>query len=196
MGLAGSPPRRRSARPRKRWRPCARSCSGRRSSWSSPTTPWACGSSPPSTSRKRPPHLPEAQLAIDALSALVEGLTGRLGEPERSLRDGLAEIRMAFVQIHNAERPAWPVGATGGRPPDRSQGARSPVPAPSASPRCQSQVPVSGTGGKQRDEHLVGREASMTADQPGVAAVSGVQVGVVAQGDQGDIAQAAQELRL
>jgi len=53
---------------------------------------------------ERPPHLPEAQLAIDALSALVEGVTGRLGEGERALRDGLAEIRMAFVQIHNAER--------------------------------------------------------------------------------------------
>ncbi len=53
---------------------------------------------------ERPPHLPEAQLAIDALSALVEGLTGRLGEPERTLRDGLAEIRMAFVQISKSER--------------------------------------------------------------------------------------------
>ena len=53
---------------------------------------------------ERPPHLPEAQLAIDALSALVEGLTGRLGDSERTLRDGLAEIRMAFVQIHKAER--------------------------------------------------------------------------------------------
>jgi hypothetical protein len=53
---------------------------------------------------ERPPHLPEAQMAIDALSALVEGLQGRLGEAERTLRDGLAEIRMAFVQIANAER--------------------------------------------------------------------------------------------
>ncbi len=53
---------------------------------------------------ERPPHLLEAQLAIDALSALVEGLTGRLGASERTLRDGLAEIRMAFVQIHKAER--------------------------------------------------------------------------------------------
>jgi hypothetical protein len=53
---------------------------------------------------ERPPHLSEAQLAIDALSALVEGLTGRLGDAERTLRDGLAEIRMAFVQIHAAAR--------------------------------------------------------------------------------------------
>jgi hypothetical protein len=51
-----------------------------------------------------PPHLRQAQLAIDALNALVEGLQGRLGEAEHTLRDGLAEIRMAFVQIANAER--------------------------------------------------------------------------------------------
>jgi Domain of unknown function (DUF1844) len=53
---------------------------------------------------QKPPQLAQAQLAIDALSALVDGLHGRLGEDEKSLRDGLAQIRMAFVQIHNAEQ--------------------------------------------------------------------------------------------
>ncbi len=52
----------------------------------------------------QPPQLPQAQLAIDAMSALVEGLRGRLGEAEGSLSDGLAQIRMAFVQIANASR--------------------------------------------------------------------------------------------
>jgi len=56
----------------------------------------------------KPPQLPQAQLAIDALSALLDGLQGRLGDDERSLRDGLAEIRLAFVQIHNAERARQP----------------------------------------------------------------------------------------
>jgi hypothetical protein len=51
---------------------------------------------------QRPPQLGPARLAIDALAALVEGLKGRLGEPEKSLQDGLAQIRMAFVQISNA----------------------------------------------------------------------------------------------
>jgi hypothetical protein len=51
-----------------------------------------------------PPNLPQAQLAIDALSALLDGLVGRLGDDEKSLRDGLAEIRLAFVQIHKAAR--------------------------------------------------------------------------------------------
>jgi hypothetical protein len=53
---------------------------------------------------QQPPQLAQAQLAIDALTALLDGLQGRLGEDERSLRDGLGQIRMAFVQIHNAER--------------------------------------------------------------------------------------------
>ena len=52
----------------------------------------------------QPPQLAQAQLAIDALSALLDGMQGRLGDDEKSLRDGLSEIRMAFVQIHNAER--------------------------------------------------------------------------------------------
>lgn len=59
---------------------------------------------------QKPPHLPQAQLAIDALSALVDGLAGRLGEAERTLQDGLSEIRMAFVQITNAERARRPGG--------------------------------------------------------------------------------------
>ena len=52
----------------------------------------------------QPPHLQEAQLAIDALASLLEGLQGRLGEDEKTLADGLTQLRMAFVQIANAER--------------------------------------------------------------------------------------------
>lgn len=46
-----------------------------------------------------PPQLPQARLAIDALAALVEGLAGRLGEAEASLADGLAQLRLAFVEV-------------------------------------------------------------------------------------------------
>lgn len=63
---------------------------------------------------QKPPQLAQAQLAIDALAALVDGLHGRLGEDEKSLQDGLSQIRMAFVQIHNAER-ARQAGVEGGR---------------------------------------------------------------------------------
>ncbi len=44
------------------------------------------------------PKLDEAQLAIDALSALVEGLSGRLGEHESTMTEALHQARMAYVQ--------------------------------------------------------------------------------------------------
>jgi len=50
----------------------------------------------------QPPKLSEAQLAIDALGALIEGLAGRLGAEEQQLREGLAQLRVAFVQIKAA----------------------------------------------------------------------------------------------
>ena len=46
-----------------------------------------------------PPQLEEAQIAIDALGAIVTGLAGRLGEAEHHLQDGLAQLRLAFVQL-------------------------------------------------------------------------------------------------
>jgi len=49
-----------------------------------------------------PPNLAEAQLAIDALGALVEGLAGRLGEEEPQLKEGLTQLRLAFVQLKAA----------------------------------------------------------------------------------------------
>ena len=60
-----------------------------------------------------PPQLRQAQLAIDALSALLQGLQGRLGASERTLSDGLAELRMAFVHIANAERARQADGGGG-----------------------------------------------------------------------------------
>src|ERR1700759_3270445 len=50
----------------------------------------------------QPPQLEQARVAIDALGALVEGMAGRLGEAEAQLADGLAQLRMAFVQIRGA----------------------------------------------------------------------------------------------
>jgi hypothetical protein len=49
------------------------------------------------------PDLLEAALAIDAMGVLVEGLEGRLGEAEPTLRDALAQIRLAFVQLRGAQ---------------------------------------------------------------------------------------------
>jgi hypothetical protein len=53
---------------------------------------------------QQPPLLPQARLAIDALASLVDGLQGRLGEAEEQLKDGLGQLRLAYVQIDGAQR--------------------------------------------------------------------------------------------
>ena len=45
------------------------------------------------------PDLEAAQLAIDGLAAIVEGLGSRLGDDAPTLADALAQIRLAFVQV-------------------------------------------------------------------------------------------------
>ena len=53
----------------------------------------------------QPPNFSEATVAIDALGALLDGMTSRrLGEPEATLREGLSQIRMAFVQLKNRDQ--------------------------------------------------------------------------------------------
>jgi hypothetical protein len=67
---------------------------------------------------QQPPLLTQARLAIDALGALIGGLEGRLGEAEEPLRDGLSQLRLAYVQIDGAQRAgaeaASAAGANGG----------------------------------------------------------------------------------
>ena len=46
-----------------------------------------------------PPNLAAAALAIDGFGCLVEGLGDRIGPDAPTLRDALAQIRLAFVQI-------------------------------------------------------------------------------------------------
>jgi hypothetical protein len=45
------------------------------------------------------PKLDEASLAIDALSALVDGLQGRLGENEATLREAMGGLRAAYLEV-------------------------------------------------------------------------------------------------
>ena len=59
---------------------------------------------------QEPPNLPEATLAIDAMAALVDGLGDRLGPNAKVLRDALAQIRLAFVQVKSSSGAA-PGGA-------------------------------------------------------------------------------------
>lgn len=51
---------------------------------------------------QQPPALAEARLAIDAMAAVVDGLAGRLGDNESTLRDALHQLRLAFVQLSGA----------------------------------------------------------------------------------------------
>jgi hypothetical protein len=61
-----------------------------------------------------PPDLAGAALAIDAFGCLVEGLGERMGPETATLRDALAQVRLAFVQIKGsataAASPADPLG--------------------------------------------------------------------------------------
>jgi hypothetical protein len=47
------------------------------------------------------PKLAEASVAIDALAALVEGLEGRLGENEATLREALGGLRAAYLEVRS-----------------------------------------------------------------------------------------------
>ncbi len=51
-----------------------------------------------------PPRLGPAQLAIDALGALLDATGPRLGEAQRGLQEGLTQLRLAFVQMSAAEQ--------------------------------------------------------------------------------------------
>lgn len=55
------------------------------------------------------PQLDEAKVAIDALLAITQGLEGRLGDVEPQLKEGVAQLQMAFVRIRDmAEGTASP----------------------------------------------------------------------------------------
>lgn len=58
------------------------------------------------------PQLTEAKLAIDALGFISQGLTGRLGEGEEQLAEGLKQLKLAYVQIENAAEAAGEAGAS------------------------------------------------------------------------------------
>lgn len=66
---------------------------------------------------QQPPSLEGARLAIDGLAALTEGLSGRLGPDEETLREGLAQLRLAWVQVGAAHSAG---GAPGGARPGES----------------------------------------------------------------------------
>ncbi|MCI4355421.1 MAG: hypothetical protein L3K06_08675 [Thermoplasmata archaeon] len=50
-----------------------------------------------------PARLDQAALAIDALSGIVDGLGDRMGEHAEPLREALAQLRLAYVQVRDRE---------------------------------------------------------------------------------------------
>lgn len=61
----------------------------------------------------QPPNLPEARVAIDAFAALLDAVGDQLGEDGVTLRDALAQIRLAFVQISGADEAGGDPAASG-----------------------------------------------------------------------------------
>ena len=53
-------------------------------------------------------HVADAQLAIDALAALVDKLGGRLDQAEAPLRQTLAQLQLAFAQRAVPQTPPGP----------------------------------------------------------------------------------------
>ena len=49
------------------------------------------------------PKLAEASVAIDALAALVDGMQGRLGEDEATVREALAQLRAAYLEVRSRQ---------------------------------------------------------------------------------------------
>ena len=52
---------------------------------------------------QQPPNFSEATVAIDAMTAVIERLPGRLGDNEQVLRDALSQLQLAFVQLKERE---------------------------------------------------------------------------------------------
>lgn len=50
---------------------------------------------------QQPPLFHEAQLAIDAMTAVLDGVGDRLGQDQAPLREGLRQLQMAFVQLRS-----------------------------------------------------------------------------------------------
>jgi len=56
--------------------------------------------------------LDAARLLIDALAGMLDAASGRLGAPEHELREGLAQVRMAYVSVaEHAAGGHQPAGA-------------------------------------------------------------------------------------
>ena len=94
---------------------------------------------------QQPPLLDQARLAIDALGSLVTGLEGRLGEAEEPLKDGLSQLRLAYVQIDGAQRAGAEVASAVGVNGGSTEAEPNATPA-GGSPGPSAAAPTDGDG--------------------------------------------------
>jgi len=102
----------------------------------------------------QPPRLAAARLAIDALGALVETLDERLGQHAPALRDGLAQIRVAYVQIADATSNG------NGAPTSEAKAA---APAAEAAPTAEAAPAEAEAAAPAADHSPVAEEPAATA---------------------------------
>lgn len=62
----------------------------------------------------QPPQIDEAKVAIDALAGLLEGAGDRLGPDGTTVKEALAQLQLAFVQIKAAVDAEGGDGSDGG----------------------------------------------------------------------------------
>lgn len=62
------------------------------------------------------PRLDDARLAIDAIEAVLQGLSGRLGPAEQAIGSALPQLKMAFVEAK--DRLAAGAAGEAAHPPD------------------------------------------------------------------------------
>ncbi len=57
------------------------------------------------------PRLDDARLAIDAIEAVLQGLSGRLGPAEEAIASALPQLKMAFVEAKDRRDTGGSAGA-------------------------------------------------------------------------------------
>ncbi len=95
---------------------------------------------------QQPALLSQARVAIDALDSLVTGMEGRLGEAEEPLKDGLSQLRLAYVQIDGAQRAGAEVASSAGVNGGSTGDAAASPPPGSSPPPSAGDTPTDGDG--------------------------------------------------
>jgi hypothetical protein len=117
-----------------------------------------------------PPMLPKARLAIDAMTAVVEGLEGRLGDSEPQLLEGLSQLRLAYVQIDGAQRAAGEAAGTAPANGAPAEGAGAQPGGPQGGGPQPTEAGPTGaesTGAESTEPQATGPQARDTPDGDG-----------------------------